>query len=215
MSIKYSLEDLKKFNLFTEYYNEYNFFNGKVEIEFTLFINDKLKRILTLKSNIKITLTFFNYTKNRDFTMVKLHKVAGKVMGFLEAFEGSRPALDSGFILIVRGMSSKNIAIADMKQTLDDLIVFLDGKEVEPISDEAAAIINRMDEQIRASVPVNNETDAGGIERMKKELEILNVAAEYKLFTSTHTGVFVVMWKDKSDSGPLFIETVISDDEKG
>ncbi|MCL2115485.1 MAG: DUF2120 domain-containing protein [Methanobrevibacter sp.] len=147
--------------------------------------------------------------------MVKLHKVAGKVMGFLEAFEGSRPALDSGFILIVRGMSSKNIAIADMKQTLDDLIVFLDGKEVEPISDEAAAIINRMDEQIRASVPVNNETDAGGIERMKKELEILNVAAEYKLFTSTHTGVFVVMWKDKSDSGPLFIETVISDDEKG
>jgi len=147
--------------------------------------------------------------------MVKLHKIAGKIMGFLEAFEGSRPALDSGFILIVRGMSSKNIAIADMKQTLDDLIVFLDGKEVNPISDEAASIINRMDEQIRSNVPVNNETDAGGIERMKNDLEALNVAVEYKLFTSSHSGIFVVMWKDKSDSGPLFIETVISDDEKG
>ncbi|MDR2966635.1 MAG: DUF2120 domain-containing protein [Methanobacteriaceae archaeon] len=147
--------------------------------------------------------------------MVKLHKVAGKIMEFLGAFEGSRPALDSGFILIVRGMSSKDIAIADMKQTLEDLIVFLDGKEVEPISDEAAAIINRMDEQIRSNVQVNSETDVGGIERMKKSLESLNVAVEYKLFTSTHSGIFVVIWKDKSDSGPVFIEIVVSDDEKG
>ena len=147
--------------------------------------------------------------------MVKLHKIAGNIMRFLDAFEGSRPALDSGFILIVRSMSSKDIAIADMKQTLDDLVVFLDGKEVAPISEEAAAIINRMDEQIRSNVPVNNETDAGGIERMKKSLEALNVAVEYKLFTSTHSGIFVFMWKDKSDSGPVFIEVVVSDDENG
>ena len=147
--------------------------------------------------------------------MVKLHKVAGKIMSFLEAFKGSRPALDSEFILIVRGMSSKDIAIADMKQELEDLIVSLDGKEVEPISDEAAAIINRMDEQIRSSVQVTGETDAGGIERMKKSLEALKVEVEYKLFTSTNTGIFVVMWKDKSDSGPIFIEIVVSDDEKG
>lgn len=148
--------------------------------------------------------------------MVKLHKVAGKIMGFLEAFEGSRPAMDTEFILIVRGMSSEDIAIEDMEQKLEDLIVALDGKEVEPISDEAAAIINRMDEQIRSNVQVNSETDAGGIERMKKSLESLNVAVEYKLFTSTHTGIFVVMWKDKSDTGPIFIETVVSDDdEKG
>jgi len=147
--------------------------------------------------------------------MVKLHKIAGKVIEFLGAFEGSRPALDSGFILIVRGMSSKDIAIADMKQKLDDLIVFLDGKEVEPISDEAAAIINRMDEQIRSNVQVTGETDAGGIERMKESLESLNVAVEYKLFTSTNSGIFVVMWKDKSDTGPLFIEVVVSDDERG
>lgn len=147
--------------------------------------------------------------------MVKLHKVAGKIMGFLEAFEGSRPAMDTEFILIVRGMTSKDIAITDLKQTLDDLIVFLDGKEVEPISDDAAAIINRMDEQIRSNIQVNGETDAGGIERMKKSLESLNVAVEYKLFTSSNTGIFVVMWKDKSDTGPIFIETVVSDDEKG
>jgi len=146
--------------------------------------------------------------------MVKLHKVAGKIMGFLEAFEGSRPALDTGFILIVRSMSSKDIAIADMKQTLDDLLVFLDGKEIEPFSDKAAAIINRMDEQIRSNVQVSNETDAGGIERMKQSLESLNVAVEYKLFTSTHSGIFVVMWKDKSDAGPIFIEVVVSDDER-
>lgn len=39
--------------------------------------------------------------------MVKLHKIAGQVMGFFEAFDGSRAALDTDRILIVRGRSSK------------------------------------------------------------------------------------------------------------
>lgn len=147
--------------------------------------------------------------------MVKLHKIAGKIMNFLNAFEGSRPALDSEFILIVRGHSSEEISIKDMGKKLDDLIIHLDGNELDPLSDDAGTIINRMDEQIRSSVQITGETDVGGIERMKKSLDALNVAVEYRLFTSTNAGIFVFMWKDKTDAGPIFIEIVISDDEKG
>jgi len=147
--------------------------------------------------------------------MVKLHKIARKIMEFLDAFEGSRPALNTQFILIVRGRSSKQISIEDMGNVLDELVVHLDGKEVDVVSDEAASIINRMDEQIRSNVSVGGDTDSGGIGRMKKSLEALNVAVEYKMFTATHSGIFVAMWKEKSDKGPIFIEIVISDDERG
>ena len=145
--------------------------------------------------------------------MVKLHKIAGQVVKFLDAFEGSRPALDSEFILIVRARSKKNIKISEMESVLEELIKSMDGKEINEISKEAGKLINRMDEQIRSSVQVGGETDVGGVSRMKKSLEALNVAVEYKFFEVNHAGIFVVIWKDKTDLGPIFTEVVVSDDE--
>jgi hypothetical protein len=145
--------------------------------------------------------------------MVMLHKIAGNIMGYLDAFKKSRPALDSQFILIVRGLSSKNIAIDEMSEVLDNLIKHLDGKALNDISDDAAKLINRMDEQIRSSVKIVGDTDSGGIIRMKKGLEDINVATQYRLIEVQHAGVFIAMWKDKGDSGPVFVEVVVSDDE--
>ena len=54
--------------------------------------------------------------------MVKLHKIAGQIVKFLDAFEGSRPALDSEFILIVRARSKKDIKISEMGSILEELI---------------------------------------------------------------------------------------------
>jgi len=146
--------------------------------------------------------------------MVKLHKIAGQVMGFFEAFDGSRAALDTERILIVRGRSSKNISINEMEEKLGELKDILQGNEVDVVSDEAAKLINRMDEQIRSTVSVPGDTDSNGIMRMTKSLEAMNVFVKFKLMNLAHTGVFVVIWKDKADVGPVFIETVVSDDEK-
>jgi hypothetical protein len=146
--------------------------------------------------------------------MVKLHKIAGSIVKYLDAFKGSRPALDSQFILIVRGISSKNIAISEMSKVLNDLIKNLNGIEIDEVSEDASKLINRMDEQIRLNVEIGGDTDAGGISRMKNSLKELNVAVEYKLFNLPHAGVFVVIWKEKTDTGPVFIEVVVSDDEK-
>jgi len=145
--------------------------------------------------------------------MVMLHKIAGQVMGFFEAFDGSRSALDTDRILIVRGMASKDIPIDQMEEKLEELKDLLKGNEVDVVSDKAAKLINRMDEQIRSTVSVPGDTDSNGILRMTKSLEAMNVCVKFKLMNLTHTGIFVVIWKDKSDSGPVFIETVVSDDE--
>ena len=40
---------------------------------------------------------------------MKIHEVAGDIMTSLEAFHGSRPSMDTSQMLIVRGMSRKNI----------------------------------------------------------------------------------------------------------
>jgi len=145
--------------------------------------------------------------------MVKLHKIAGSVMEYLDAFKNSRPALDSEFILIVRGLSAKNMAINQMADFLDGLVEHLDGKVLDDISDNAAKLINRMDEQIRSAVSIVGDTDSGGIMRMKKDLETLNVVTEYRLINLSHVGVFVAIWKDKEDFSPVFVEVVVSDDE--
>ena len=145
--------------------------------------------------------------------MVKLHKIAGQIMGFFEAFDGSRAALDTERILIVRGRSSQNILISEMEDKLEELKDILQGNEVNVVSEEAGRLINRMDEQIRFTISVPGDTDSNGIMRMTKSLEEMNLCVKFKLMNLAHTGVFVVIWKDKADVGPVFIEAVVSDDE--
>lgn len=146
--------------------------------------------------------------------MVKLHKIAGQVIGFFEAFDGSRAALDTEKILIVRGRSSKNIPIDELDEKLEEIKDLLQGNEIDVVSEEAAKLINRMDEQIRANVSVQGDTDSNGIMRMKKSLEAMNVCVKFKLMNLAHAAAFVVIWKNKADVGPVFLETVVSDDEQ-
>ena len=135
-------------------------------------------------------------------------------MSFFEAFEGSRPALDTERILIVRGISSVDIPIAEIEGKLEELKKLLQGTEINVVSDEAGKLINRMDEQIRATVSIKTDTDSNGIMRMTKDLESQNVFVKFKLMILVHTGIFVVIYKDKTDMGPVFIEVVVSDDEQ-
>ncbi|MFB2622801.1 DUF2120 family protein [Methanothermobacter sp. KEPCO 2] len=142
---------------------------------------------------------------------MKLHRIAGEIMGYFEAFEGSRPALDSKEILIVRGMSRKRMNIEDMGRELDGLIEKLGAEELELISEEGTALIGVMDEQIRSCVEVGTETDIGGIHRLKEALEDMNFSVNYRLCMTEDTGLFVVLYRDRSGVGPCFVEVVVSD----
>jgi len=145
--------------------------------------------------------------------LINLHKVAGSIMGYLEAFDGSRAALDSDKILIVRGRSRKRLKAENMAEELNGLMGAIDAQEIDMFSEESTALISLMDEQIRSSVDINVETDVSGIERLKESLESMNCFVEYKLGLTGKAGFFIVMWKDKSGIGPCYVEIVIANAE--
>ncbi len=134
-------------------------------------------------------------------------------MEYLEAFDGSRPAIDAEKILIVRGRSKKRIGPQEMNLELENLFSFLEAEEVDMFSKKAASLISIMDEHIRASVKIQGETDAGGIHKMKENLEAMNFLVNYKLGFIGKIGFFIVLWKDKSGIGPCFVEIVLSNTE--
>lgn len=132
-------------------------------------------------------------------------------MGGLEAFEGSRAAMDTAQLLIVRGMSRKKVQPDELGSALDQLVKDLGMREMDIYSEEAGDILGVMDEQIRGSVPIGSETDITGIYRMKESFESMNCHAEYRFgLMEGDIAIFVVIWKDKSGIGPLFVEVVVS-----
>ena len=141
------------------------------------------------------------------------HEIAGKVMNELEAFHGSKPAIDTPQILIVRGMSRKRIDPEELSSTISGTMKGLGARTIDVFSEEATDIIGIMDENIRATVEIPGETDVYGIYRLKESFESMNCHTEYSLGLIGKLAVFLVLWKDKSGMGPLFVELVVSNAE--
>ena len=142
--------------------------------------------------------------------MIRIHEVAGKVMTQLEAFHGSKPAIDTPQILIVRGMSKKKINPEDLEDVVSNVLNNLGAKKIDMVSEDATNIIGIMDETIRSKVEIQGETDVYGIYRMKQSFESMNCHLEYSLGLIGDIALFLVIWKDKSGVGPLFVELVVS-----
>ncbi len=134
-------------------------------------------------------------------------------MGELEAFDGSKPAIDTPQILIVRGMSKKKIDPEELSNTISELMKSIGARKMDIFSEEAANVIGIMDENIRARVEIPGETDVYGIYRLKESFEAMNCHTDYGLGTIGQIAVFLVLWKDKSGIGPLFVELVVSNSE--
>lgn len=143
--------------------------------------------------------------------MIKLHEVAGNIMGSLEAFDGSRAAMDTSKILIVRGMSRKRFKAEETTTVLSNLLDEIGAKEIDMFSKDGKDILEAMDENIRANVEIQGETDIYGIYRLRKSFEAMNCYVEYKLGFLGNIGIFIILWMDKSGLGPRFIELVVSD----
>lgn len=144
---------------------------------------------------------------------MQTHKIAGKIMEGLEAFHGSKPAIDADNILIVRGMSQKKFDTDKMDIILSDILKTIGASEVDMLSNDSVNIIGVMDERIRANVPIQGETDVAGIHRMKDSLEAMGCDVEYTLGILDNLGIFIVSWMDKSGIGPRFVEVVVANME--
>ena len=143
-------------------------------------------------------------------SVMQTHKIASKVMEDLEAFHGSKPAIDAPNILIVRGMSRKKFDAGKMDIVLSDLLKKIGAQEVDMFSKNGGNIIGIMDERIRENVPIQSETDVSGIKRMKDSLEAMNCNVDYSIGVLDNLGIFVVSWIEKSGIGPRFVEVVVA-----
>ena len=141
------------------------------------------------------------------------HEIAGKIMNELEAFHGSKPAIDTPQILIVKGMSKKELDPKELSITITKLMKGIGARKMDIFSEEATDVIGIMDENIRARVEIPGETDVYGIYRLKESFEAMNCHTEYALGTIGQLAIFLVLWKDKSGMGPLFVELVVSNSE--
>ncbi len=141
------------------------------------------------------------------------HEIAGKIMKELEAFHGSKPAIDTPQILIVRGMSKKKLDPLDLSTIVSEIMKDVGATRMDMFSESATDVIGIMDENIRATVEIPGETDVYGIYRLKESFEAMNCHTEYALGTIGQIAVFLVIWKDKSGIGPLFVELVVSNSE--
>jgi hypothetical protein len=134
-------------------------------------------------------------------------------MGELDAFHGSKPAIDTPQILIVRGMSKKKIDPEELSITISEIMKVIGARRMDVFSEEATNVIGIMDENIRATVEIPGETDVYGIYRLKESFESMNCHTDYGLGTIGQIAIFLVLWKDKSGIGPLFVELVVSNSE--
>lgn len=146
--------------------------------------------------------------------MQKFYEVAGEVMGFFDAFKGSRPAIDNERILIVRGRSRKTLPIDELSSKLDEIGVKIDGQEIEPHSKKISEILQIGDKNIQESEGQTNNIDKHGLERMREELEAMGLVVEYKAFEMPCCYVVIAIWEDKHGFPPLYVEVTVSEKEE-
>ena len=141
---------------------------------------------------------------------MKTHEIAGSIMQSLEAFKGSKSAMDTPQMLIVRGMTRKDIKPDDLEAEVSKIFDEIGARRIEVFSEESKDIIGVMDENIRAQVDIQGETDVYGIYRMKESFEAMNCHTEYGLGLVNNIAIFMVLWMDKSGFGPKFVELVLA-----
>ena len=146
--------------------------------------------------------------------MQKFYEVAGEVMGFFEAFKGSRPAIDNDKILIVRGRSRKTLAIDELSSKLDEIGAIIQGCEIEPTSKEITKVLEIGDKSIQGSEGQTNNIDKHGLERMREELESMGLVTEYKAFELPCCYAVIAIWQDKHGYPPLYVEVTVSQKEE-
>ena len=145
--------------------------------------------------------------------MKKTYELSGQVMGFFDAFKGSRPAIDNERILIVRGRSRKVLPLDEFESKLAEIGEILGGTELDATSEKISDILKVGDKNIKRSENVTTDVDNKGFMRMKEELESMGLVVEYKVFELPSFDVIIAIWEDKNEIPPLYVEVTVSERE--
>ena len=146
--------------------------------------------------------------------MQKFYEVAGEVMGFFDAFKGSRPAIDNDKILIVRGRSRKTLDVNDFNSKLNEIGSIINGKEIESDSKKITKLLESGDKSIQESEGQTTNIDKHGLERKQEDLEAMGLIVEYKAFELPCCYAVIAIWQDKHGYPPLYVEVTVSEKEE-
>jgi hypothetical protein len=146
--------------------------------------------------------------------MKKTYELAGQVMGFFDAFKGSRPAIDNERILIVRGRSRKVLPLNEFESKLTEIGEILGGTELDATSEKISEILEVGDKNIKRSENITSDVDSKGFMRMKEELESMGLVVDYKVFELPKFDVIIAIWEDKNEIPPLYVEVTVSEREE-
>lgn len=140
--------------------------------------------------------------------MKAFYEIAGTVMGFFDAFKGSRPAINNEQILIVRGRSRNVIPLNQFENKLNEVAQELNAEE---ISDEKIIgdILSRGNDYINKNAETT-AIDKNGFHRMKKELESMGLVVAYKVLNHPKCDIVIAIWEDKNELPPLYVEVTVT-----
>lgn len=137
-------------------------------------------------------------------------ELSRQIMTYLNAFQGSKPALHNSEIVIIRGISRTKLKPEDFQQKLKDLLNDVNIKEVYLNSKRAEILTKEVDRQIKLATGIDDEYQGlSGVEMMKQTFEQSGFVADYIVGEYENLAAYVVMWMDQSGAGPMFVETMI------
>ncbi|MBE6499447.1 MAG: DUF2120 domain-containing protein [Methanobrevibacter thaueri] len=143
--------------------------------------------------------------------MKKTYEIAGQVMGFFDAFKGSRPAMDNERILIVRGRSRKILPLDQLDSKIKEIGEIIGGTEIDADSEKITKILEVGNKNIQKSENTTENIDSHGFSRMKEELESMGLVVAYKVFELPNFDVIIAIWEDKHEIPPLYVEVTVSE----
>ncbi|MDO5852168.1 MAG: DUF2120 family protein [Methanobacteriaceae archaeon] len=141
---------------------------------------------------------------------MELIEISKRIITSLDAFEGSRPVVNSREVIIVRGRSKLKIKAKDIKPKLNEIFKDLNLKKESIESERVEKIVGQIDARLRMTNDIIDTPNVLGIEKLKNSFEVTGSAVEYLIGTKDNIVVFLVMGMDKSGMGPKFVETMIS-----
>ena len=136
--------------------------------------------------------------------------ISREIMEYMQAFKGSKPVVHNPEAMLIRGTSELRLSKEEMPNKLLELFDELNIKKVEKDSERARNLIDQVDSTFRKTTEVYDESQGlSGIERLKHTFEITGFDAEYIIGQIENIAVFVVVWKDQSGFGPMFVEAMV------
>lgn len=138
-------------------------------------------------------------------------EVSRQIMEYLGVFKGSKPVLHDSEAMIIKGKTHDKLKEEQIIPKLEELFEHIGIKKVYLSSEKAKSFTDRADKKLRRVAEVIDQSAGiSGLERMKQSFQMTGFAADYMIGEmEPEIAVYVMIWFDKSEYWPMFVESAV------